>query len=457
MALRLRVDEKPANPGVWVLLSLQHIFAAFSGIVTVPFLFGSILGFSPVEMGELIANMLVVSGVVTIIQAKGIGPFGSRLPQIMGSNFTFIGPGLAIGTAAAAAGGGPSAGYAAILGSSMVGSFVQIFLGSFTAKIRKFFPPVVQGVVVSLIGLTILGVAVDWFAGGVGSPDYASLSNISLGLIVMVITILLNHFGKGIISSGAIFFGIIIGYIIAAFMGKLDLSPISQAGAFYLPRPFKYGMTFKWEYIIPFAIAYLVALVEATGDTLAIAKVTETDMKDGKRLRGALLWGGIGSFLGSIFNGTPTTTFSQNTGVVSITGIASRFVVIGSGIILVIMGLIPKIGAIVAVMPNPVLGGAGIVMFGTIAAVGIGIFKDVKYTNSNILIIGVAISSGLAVTMKPDVLKALPEALRTILSSGITTGTIVAIVMNVILNYGVKHEDELEEMISTENIPKKSK
>ncbi|WP_426710532.1 uracil-xanthine permease family protein [Cetobacterium sp. SF1] len=431
--LVLQVDEKPKKLSTWALLSLQHIFAAFSGIVTVPIIFTSTLGFNTLEMGEIISDMLIVSGVITIFQCYGLGVLGSKLPQVMGSNFTFIGPGLAIGTAAALSGGSPHAGYAAILGASMVGALVQVALGSFTDKLKEIFPPVVQGCVVSLIGMTIIGVAVDWFAGGFGAADYGAPSNLILGFSVLAITILLNQYGKGILSSGAIFFGILAGYILAAFMGKLDLSPIFTAGNLHLPRPFKYGMEFKIQYIIPFVIAYLVALVEATGDTLACGKVCGVDMeKEGKRLRGALVWGGLGSFIGAMFNVTPTTTFSQNTGIVSLTGVASRWVVMGSGILLILMGIFPKFSALVAVMPYPVLGGAGVVMFGMIAAVGIGIFREIEYTKGNMIIVGISISSGLAVTLRPDVLSKLPSFLSTILSSGITTGTLVAVTLSLL-------------------------
>lgn len=446
MALKLRVDEKPKNFGEWLLLSLQHIFASFSGIVTVPLIFGGSLGFDKLATGEMIAGVLVVSGIVTVIQSYGVGMFGSRLPQMMGSNFTFIGPGCAIGAAVLASGGTSADGYAAILGASMAGSFVQIILGNFAAKVQKFFPPIIQGIVVTLIGLTILPVAVAWLGGGFGNPEFGALKYVSLGLIVMMITIFLNQFGKGIFSSGSILFGMIAGYLIAIPMGILDagsvVQKISEANLINIPKPFKYGMpTFKLEYIVPFAIAYLVAMAEATGDTLACAKVAEVDMEapeNSGRLRGAIVWGGLGSFIGSLFNATPTTTFSQNTGVVSITGVASRWVVIGSGILLVIMGLMPKIGVLVAVMPDPVLGGAGLVMFGTIAAVGISIFKEIEFTNSNLLIIGLSLGMGLAVTFNPAILGGFPESLKTIFSSGITTGTVTAIILN--LCFGSREE-----------------
>lgn len=237
-------------------------------------------------------------------------------------------------------------------------------------------------------------------------------------------------------------------------MGKLDLSILTQTQSIYFPTLLKYGMTFKIEYVFPFAIAYLVAMVEATGDTLACAKVSEVDMKDNKRLSGSILLGGVGSFVGALFNATPTTTFSQNTGVVSITGVASRYVVMGSGALLIVMGLIPKIGALVSVMPQPVLGGAAIVMFGTIAAVGIGVFQEVEFNNGNMLIVGISISAGLAVTLRPQLLQNLPTFISTILSSGITTGTLVGVTMNLLFN-GVEKQSDVEKdniEIETEGI-----
>ena len=432
--LILSVDEKPKKKSVWLLLSFQHIFAAFSGIVAVPIVFAGALGFNSLETAEIISDMLIVSGVITIIQCYGVGIFGSRLPQIMGSNFAFIGPGLAIGAmAGAASGGSPQAAYGAILGASMLGSVVQIILGSFIEQVKTFFPPIVQGCVVTLIGMTILGVAIDWLGGGYGSADYGSPSNLILGISVMVLIILLNQYGKGIVSSGAIFWGTAFGYILASSMGKLDLTPVTQAGYLYFPRPFKYGITFNLSYALPFAIAYLVALVESAGDTLACAKVANINMEEDKtRLKGSILLGGVGSLVGAIFNATPTTTFSQNTGIVSLTGVASRFVVIGSGVILILMGLFPKFSALVAVMPAPVLGGAGVVMFGMISAVGIGIFHEIEFDKSNMLIIGISLSCGLGVTLRPNLLEKLPTIYSTILSSGITTGTIVAVGMTLI-------------------------
>lgn len=441
--LVIKVNEKPKKVA-WFFYSLQHVFASFGGIVTVPILFASVLGFGTEETAMLIEDVLIFSGIITIIQAIGFRFLGSKLPQVMGANFTFIGPGIAVGLAASeAAGGDPAAGYAAILGASMVGALAQIILGNFTEKLLKIFPPVIQGCVVSLIGLTMLGVAADWLGGGYGIDNYGAPQNVVLGLIVIGVTILLNKFGKGMLSSGSIFWGMLIGYVLAYFMGMVTFETVTSASNFYLPKPLRYGITFNAAYAIPFALAYIVSLVESTGDTLACARASEVELED-KRLKGSLLLGGIGSFIGALFNSTPTTTFSQNTGIVSLTGVASRFVVAGSGVMLVVLGLFPKFGSLVALIPNPVLGGAGIVMFGTIAAVGTEILKDVKYTKDNLLVIALSISAGLVVTLRPALFDQAPEIVKTIFSSGITTGTITAIFINQIFTLANKFKSKEE-------------
>ena len=449
--LVLEVDEKPKNMATWALYSFQHVFAAFSGIVTVPFIFASVIGFNTLQTAEIIGDMLIMCGIVTIIQCRRLGMLGSGLPQIMGSGFTFVGPGIAVamgsmGVAMAAGATKEAAmgiGFGTLLASIMVASIAQVILGFFISFLQKAFPPLVLGVIVTLIGLSILPVAVDWFAGGFGAKDYGSLSNLTLGAIVMITIICFIRYGKGVFSSGAIFFGMVTGYLAAAIMGKLDTTAVGQSGFFHLPVPFKYGMHFQIEYIVPMLVVAIVAIVESTGDTLAVGQVAKVDMSDTKRLRGGLMWGGIGSFIGTMFNATPTVPFAQNIGIVSITKIASRWVVLGAGIIFIIMGIIPKFGALIAIMPQPVLGGAGIIMFGTIAMVGIGIFKTVRMDNTNTLIAGVSLCLGLAVTFRPDILKNFPTSVKMILESGIATGSICAVLMNSLLNRGQKGNQEV--------------
>lgn len=431
--LSVSINEKPRK-SEWIFYSLQHVFASFGGIVAVPIIFATVLGFDTMSKASLIEDILIYSGIVTIIQSLGFKMLGSKLPQVMGSNFTFIGPGIVVGLAAMEASGGDfKAGYAAILGSSMVAAVVQIILGNFMDKLNKIFPPLVQGCVVSLIGLTMLGVASDWFGGGFSeNVIYGAPINLLVGLFVIAIIIICTKYGKGMMSSGSIFWGMLAGYALATSLGMVSFGAVSESALVYFPKPLKYGLTFKISYIIPFLIAYVVSLVESTGDTLACARASEVDLAP-ERLKGSILLGGLGSCVGALFNSTPTTTFSQNTGIVSLTGVASRYVVAGTGVLLIVLGMFPKFGALVAIMPEAVLGGAGIVMFGTIAAVGVGILKEVEFTKETLMVIGLSLASGLAVTMRPQLLDHVPSLIKTIFSSGITTGTLVAIILNQIL------------------------
>ena len=421
-SLRYKINDKPSL-GVAIPLAIQHIVAAFSGIVAVPLVVGGALGLPIDDMSFLVNAALFMAGLATIIQAYGIGPVGSRLPCIMGTDFTFVGPSIAVGSAF---------GLQGMFGASMIAAFVEVILSRFIKPLLKIFPPVVTGTVVTLIGLTILPVSVDWAAGGFGSPTYGSLQNLLLAGIVMVIIIVLNQWGKGFISSASILIGIICGYIISIPMGLLDLSAVNNASWAAIPMPFKYGIKFSLPAIIAFIPAYLVTTVETVGDLMAVAEASEHEITSDE-LAGGLMADGVGSFFAGIFNAGPNTSFSQNVGIIPITGVASRFVVIIAGIILMLAGIFPKLGALVAIMPNPVLGGAGIIMFGTIAVGGIKILKEVELTRRNMLVIAVSLGLGLAVAFRPAILEHFPQAIKTILESGITTGTFAALILNTLL------------------------
>lgn len=424
--LRYNIEDKPPI-GIAIPLAIQHIVAAFSGIVAVPLVVGGVLGLPFEQMTYLVNMALFMAGVTTVIQTVGIGPskfrVGSRLPCVMGTDFTFVGPSIAVGFA----GGLP-----AIFGATMIGAFVEIILSRFFGSLKKFFPPVVTGTVVTLIGLTILPVAVDWAAGGFGAPDYGSLTNIFIAVAVMTIIIVLNQWGRGFLSSGSILLGIIFGYIISVPFGLIDLSKISEAAIFSLPQPFKFGITFNAAAILAFIPAYLVTTVETVGDLMAVAEASNHEPTS-EEIQGGLLCDGVGSFLAGMFNAGPNTSFSQNVGIIPITGVASRYVVTIAGIILMIIGVFPKIGALVAIMPNPVLGGAGIMMFGMIAVGGINILKDVNMSRRNMMVVAISLSMGLAVVFRPGILEHFPAFAKQILESGITTGTMFALVLNLIL------------------------
>lgn len=416
------INDKPSF-SAQILLGLQHIFAAFGGIIVVPLVISSSLGFDAKTSTALISASILAAGIATFIQAKGIGPVGARVACIMGTDFTFVTPAIAVGSIA---------GLPGIIGATILGSFVEIISSFFIKPLMKLFPPLVTGTVICLIGLTLLPVSIDWAAGGAGSSNYGSLQNILIALLVMTITLLLNHYGKGMISTASILIGMVVGYIICIPLEMVNFSSISEASWLSLPKIFEYGVDFNPKYVISFIPAYFVTVIETVGCLKAIGQVSGL-RDDENRIGNGVLADGIGSMLAGTLGTFPNTTFSQNVGLIPLTKVASRYVVIMAGIILVMLGLFPKFAALINIMPQPVLGGVGIVMFGTVAASGIQTLSRVKLTNRNLLIIATSIGLGLGVTFRPDFVGQLPEGLKMIFASGISTGTITALVLNIIL------------------------
>ena len=423
MELLYKVEDKPPV-GTSILLAAQHLLAALGAIIAVPLVVGGVLGLSTEDMVVLVNAAMLVSGVVTIIQCKGVGPVGIRLPVVMGTSFTFVGVSIAIGF---------EHGVAGILGSALVASLVMIVGSFFMPMIRKLFPPIVTGTVVTLIGLSLIPVAVDWIAGGqVGSEGYASIPNLVIGLLVLTLVVLLSQFGKGIFGASAVVIGIVTGFIVCAFAGLVDFTPVQEAALVALPSPLHFGLSFPISGIIGMSIAYLVTIIESTGDFLALSDVTKTKLT-GKKLSRGILADGLGSALASVFSTTPFSSFSQNVGIVGMTGVASRYVVAITGAMLVLAGLFPILGALVVIIPLPVLGGAGLVMFAMIITAGVNILSKTEHTKRNGIIVAVGIGAGMAVTARPELLGNLPEFLKVILASGITTGSLVALFLNLIL------------------------
>ncbi|RUT56103.1 purine permease [Clostridium botulinum] len=416
------VNDKPKIL-MQILLGLQHIFAAFGGIIVVPIVISAALGFDAKISTALISSAILAAGVATFIQSRGIGPIGARVACIMGTDFTFVAPAIAVGG---------KFGLSGIFGATILGAGIVIILSFFVKPLMKLFPPIVTGTVVSLIGLTLLPVSIDWAAGGVGSANYGSLKNISIALFIMIVTLLLNHYGKGLVSSASILIGMVVGYIICIPLGMVDFSSVSQASWVSLPKIFGYGITFNLQVLLPFIPAYFVTIIGTVGCLKAITEVSGIK-EDEKPITAGVLSDGVGSMLAGVFGALPNTSFSQNIGLIPLTKVASRYVTMMAGILLVILGLFPKFAALINIMPQPVLGGVGIVMFGTVAAAGIQTLSSVKLNNRNMLIIATSIGLGLGVTFRPEFIAQLPESLKMIFSSGISTGTIVALLLNVIL------------------------
>lgn len=431
--LKYGVDDNP-NLGTKLLLGLQHIFAAFGGIIVVPLVISSALGFDSAMSMTVISASIMAAGIATVIQAKGVGRIGSRVACIMGTDFTFVSPALSVGSAL---------GLPGIIGATILGAFFEIILSYFIKPLMKLFPPIVTGTVVCLIGLTLIPVSMDWAAGGSGAADYGSLINVSIAMFVMIITLLLNRYGKGILSTASILIGMLIGYIICIPLGKIDFSPIAQASFISVPQIFQYGVTINLEALIAFLPAYFVTTIETVGCLKAVGEVSNVEMDD-KKIGSGVLADGVGSIIGGVVGSFPNTSFSQNVGLIPLTKVASKHVAIMAGLLLILLGLFPKLAAVINSIPSPVLGGAGIVMFGTVAASGIKTLSSVEINDRNLLIIATSIGLGLGVTFRPDFISQLPETLQMIFSSGISTGTIVALVLNIILREN-KEENHIEE------------
>lgn len=428
-----RCDDNPSLP-TKLLLGLQHIFAAFGGIIVVPLVISSALGLDAQASTAVMSASILAAGIATIIQARGAGKVGAQVACIMGTDFTFVSPSISVGSVL---------GLPGIIGATILGAFFEIILSYFIKPLMKLFPPIVTGTVVCLIGLTLLPVAMDWASGGVGASDYGSLQNISIAMFVMILTLLLNRYGKGILSSASILIGMIVGYIVCIPLGLVDFSSLNEVSFIAIPKIFEYGVTFDVKALIAFLPAYFVTTIETVGCLKAIGEVSEVEM-DEKRVGSGVLADGVGSVISGVVGAFPNTSFSQNVGLIPLTKVASKHVAIMAGIMLLVLGFFPQFAALINTIPQPVLGGVGIVMFGTVAAAGIKTLSSVDINDKNLLIIATSIGLGLGITFRPDFISQLPEGLKMVFSSGISTGTIVALILNIVLNRETKEDRSKE-------------
>lgn len=409
--------------GVSIILALQHILAAFAGIIAVPLVVCTALGLSVEHTSFMVSSTIFASGITTILQSKGLGPIGSRVSGMMGTDFTFVNPSISVGA---------KLGVAGIVGASISAAFVEIVLSRFIKPLIKFFPPLITGTVVSLIGITLLPVSIDWAAGGVGAADYGSIQNLSVAFGIMIFTLLLSHYGRGMLSTAAVFIGMVFGYLICIPLNMVDLAPVANADWIAIPRILRYGVKFDLAATLSFVPAYLVSTIGTIGVMMAIGEASNEKISS-ERAASGVLCDGVGSMISGLFGAGPNTAFSQNIGLITLTKVASRHVMIIAGIILAILGVFPKISALISVMPSPVLGGVGVIMFGLVAAQGIKTLSTIYLGDRELLIISVAFALGIGVTVKPEILNSLPEGLKMIFSSGISTGTLAALILNIVL------------------------
>ncbi|WP_066254746.1 nucleobase:cation symporter-2 family protein [Neobacillus drentensis] len=407
-------------------LGIQHVLAMYAGAVIVPLIVGGALKFSVEQLTYLVSIDILMCGIATILQVWQNRFFGIGLPIVLGCTFTAVGPMIAIGG---------QFGLSAIYGSILISGLIVIVISQFFGKLIKFFPPVVTGSVVTIIGITLIPVAMNNIAGGQGSPEFGSLSNISLAFGTLLFIILLYRFTKGFIRSISILLGLIGGTLAASLMGKVNFSAVADASWFHMVKPFYFGTpTFEWTPILTMTLVAIVSLVESTGVYFALSDITGKKLSEKDLARGYRAEG-LASIIGALFNAFPYTTFSQNVGLVQLSGVKSKNVIYTMGGMLIFLGFIPKIGAFTTVIPTPVLGGAMVAMFGMVIAYGIKMLGNVDFASQeNLLIIACSVGMGMGVTAVPDMFAHLPEGVKILTSSGIVTGSLTAIFLNIVFN-----------------------
>ncbi|MGE6362478.1 xanthine permease PbuX [Bacillus paramycoides] len=407
-------------------LGIQHMLAMYAGAIIVPLIVGGGLGLNQKELTYLVSIDLLMCGVATILQALSNRFFGIGLPVVLGCTFTAVGPMIAIGKQY-----GVSSIYGAIIAA---GLFVVIFAKLF-GKLVKLFPPVVTGSVVTVIGVTLVPAAINDMAGGVGSKDFGSLENLALAFGVLLFIIIMYRFFDGFIRSISILLGLLFGTIVAAFMGKVSLQAVGEADWFHGIQPFYFGTpTFELTPIITMILVACVGIVEATGVYFALSdicnkKIGEKELTKGYRAEG------LAMILGGIFNAFPYTTYSQNVGLVQLTGVRNRVIIYTCGGMLIALGFIPKIAAITTIIPKSVLGGAMLAMFGMVMAYGIKMLSSVDFgKQENLLIVACSVGIGLGVTVVPTLFSQLPESIRILTDNGIVLGSASAVLLNIVFN-----------------------
>lgn len=441
------LEDKPPF-GQALIGGVQHVLASFVGVITPTLIIGSVLGLGK-EIPYLISMALIVSGVATFIQARRIGPVGSGLLSVQGTSFAFLSSILAAGFIAKSKGGGPNEIMALIVGVCFFGAFVEIILSQFISSLKKIINPTVTGVVITVIGLSLIKVGITDFAGGDRAKDFGSYQNLILGGIVLVVILVLTLIKNNTLRISSVFIGMLVGYIVAIVLGKVSFAALGTQGLINIPIPFKYGFAFDFSAFLPIAFIYLITAIESTGDLTATSMLSKEPVEGEvyiKRIKGGILGDGINSLIAAIFNTFPNTTFSQNNGVIQITGIASRYVGYFVAVIFVILGLFPIVGGVLQTIPKAVLGGATLVLFGSIAASGIRILASQEIDKRKAVIIAASLGLGLGVFIVPDVFKVIGAAgsvgkmINAIFGSAITTAGITAMVLSLVLPKGSSEE-----------------
>jgi uric acid transporter len=434
------------------VLGLQHVLVMYAGAIAVPLIIAGALGLSPDQRALLINADILACGLASLVQSIGFPGVGIRLPVMMGVTFASVAPMLAMIGAAKEAGGAnfaPLPALTTIYGAVMAAGVFAIIAAPFMSRLLRFFPPVVTGSIILVIGLSLMRIGVDWVEGPrtvvkmidgaakvVPNPDRDALDGFVLSLIVLLVILAVTKFGKGFWSNIAVLIGIVVGAVVAAILGKMDFAGVAKAPWAGVTIPFQFGLPdFQIVPMVTMCVVMIVVMIESTGMFLALGEMTGKKIGP-PELTAGLRADGVGTIIGALFNAFPYTSFSQNVGLVGVTGVRSRYVTAAGAVILIVLSLIPKLASLVGSIPVEVLGGAGLVMFGMVAATGVRILSAVDFRNNrnNLFIVAIAVAFGLLTLISPTFFKNLPGALRPILDSGIILTTIAAVALNAYYN-----------------------
>ncbi|SDU38472.1 uracil-xanthine permease family protein [Stappia sp. ES.058] len=416
-------------------LGIQHVLAMFVSNITPAIIVAGAAGFGfgtpgVFDLIYMIQMSLLFAGIATLFQTIGMGPVGARLPVVQGTSFAFLPIMIPL-----VAGKGVDA-MAALMGGVIIGGLFHATLGTVIGRIRFALPPLVTGLVVLMIGLALVKVGIQYAAGGVpamGKPEFGSALNWSVALVVVLVTLGLKFFTRGMWSVAAVLIGLLAGYVLAYGLGMVSFANVGRASWFMMPNPFHFGFAFDWAAVIGFALMGFVSAIETVGDISGIAKGGAGREATDREIVGATYADGLGTAMAGLFGGLPNTSFSQNVGLIAMTGVMSRHVVTFGAVFLIVCGLVPKIGAIISTVPIEVLGGGVIVMFGMVAAAGISMLADVAWNRRNMVIFAVSLSVGLGLQLVPEALQHVSPTLQILLTSGLLPAAGLAIILNLVL------------------------
>lgn len=418
-----------------VPLGIQHVLAMFVSNVT-PAIIISVaagFGFGKPDMGQmiyLIQMSMFFAGVATLIQTVGLGPVGAKLPIVQGTSFAFIPVMIPL-----VAGQGVGA-MAGLIGGAVAGGIFHMFLGTFISRLRGWLPPLVTGLIILMIGLALIKVGIQYAAGGVpaiGKPEFGSPGNWFMAIVVIVATLGLKFFTKGMLSMSAAILGILAGYLVALLMGEVSFANVGKASWFMVPDPLHFGIEFNVAAVIGFCLMGVISAIETVGDVSGITRGGAGREATDEEISGATYADGLGTAVAGAFGALPNTSFSQNVGLIAMTGVMSRHVVTIGALFLVLCGLVPKVGAVISTIPIEVLGGGVIVMFGMVAAAGVNMLSAVEWDRRSMLIFAISLSIGLGLQLVPEALQHAPKTVQILMTSGLLPAAFIAILLNKVL------------------------